>query len=490
MKQALTIILLFLSLTLFAADFKLPDETIVGSVSLPPDSIVIHKDMGTFFIFQKEDLIRYQAALPQKEVEKAPDSTDKNGFLSFFTGNQWQTDFKLLYSDPKNSYINLNNDTHYLKLNPDWSLFRTDFLWLSPKLKYAGFKPQIELKHNVFNSKMIHSKASSFSVNSNFDSQNLLKYLNHTSIYSGLMFSKQNDKDTLGFSKDVSCFDLLLNGEVELPFRFSRHQLKTGLLNNEFVLESHSMLGNYIPYTDYASLYVSVNKNMLFSLDFSKKVNLSDELSFVIKNEPYTTFNSIYDQSMANLHAMISDQKYQLQVPINTSLSLKTYYYLPVSMSYQLEWRKNQRIYAYSHLSEFYMIQYRNALINSVKASTCYQYNQFTFEYEVLAMISSVSDHHSKQIPYLPHLSNTIKAKTSFYGFDNVTELSFLNLRKDSLNQKMKSAVLLGNRTHYPWKYNLNFYMNLENIFNQEYQLYSWYPKQGINLQLGLNYIF
>lgn len=490
MKKYFIYALLCMSYLLNATDFKLPDETIIGTASQPADSVEIHKNLESFNRFKKDDMIKYQPYLNHRLITNEEYKSEKVAFIDLSMGNKWNTGLKLAYKDLKNEWLNLNLKVKYQKLSNDWSLYNQQIKWQSANLKWYKLQPQLNMKQHVFNSKDIHTRYNYISADSYFLPFDFFPL----SISTGFQYAKQIQRDSSGYTEKKSKYDLLLSSEFELftipKFNYRLYQVKCGVLNNLFLFESYSDMFSLKPFLDNTALYISINKNFVPSIEFEKSFHYSEDYTLILKNNPYTSYENSYEQSLSNIHADVRDMGYQLQVPINTSLTMNTFYYIPIHLSTQIEWRKNQAIYAYSQLNQLYDVNWRNAMIASFKANTSVFYKDYRFEYELDIKKSSVNHSKISQIPYMSHLNNSIKIDKRLGHFNHQTEVSLKNLRKDSLNKKMKSAFLVNHFVEYDWKHDFQFYLNTENIFNQKYQKYTYYPKTGITFQLGVNYQF
>ncbi|HPY96987.1 MAG TPA: hypothetical protein PL063_07215 [Candidatus Cloacimonadota bacterium] len=489
MKNILLAIMILSTLFLYAADFKLPDETIVGAVHSYSDSLVVHKSLKDMYLFKNDDLIKYQVYLPQNRVTKHNSSSLKNGVVTVFTGNHTKNDFNLIYLDKEKPYLNINTEAHYYKLSDNWSSFDSKINWKSPSFTIMKIKPEISWQHNVFNSPNSHSKADYISVESGFKTDEWLKYITDPYVFMALNNISQVKRDSSNAESNCTNFDVLLGFDFYTDYLPSYHNFKIGALKNHALYESNSSLDYDIPYIDKYSLYMSFNRNFIMSLYLEKQIPINDNYTVMIKNEPYTTNYSSFQQYETNYLSDVRDLKYEIQVPINTSVAMSSYYYLPYTISYQYEWRKNQPIYVYSD-SLLYDINYQNSSMNRLNASTFYKINNFKINYDLTLMRSTVINHAAKQIPYLPHLTNGLSVSYKYLNLQNKTELIIEALRKDSINKEMKNNYLINNYFEYNWKYDLNFYLNINNILNQQNKKYSYYPKQGIAAQFGVYYAF
>ncbi|HOQ80835.1 MAG TPA: hypothetical protein PLH63_07205, partial [Candidatus Cloacimonadota bacterium] len=435
MRNILLTIMILSTLFLYAADFKLPDETIVGAVHSYSDSLIVHKNLKDMYVFKNDDLIKYQVYLPQNRVTKHNNSGLNNGVVTVFTGNNTKNDLNLIYIDKDKPYLNINSEAHYYKLPDNWSSFDSKINWKSPSFTIMKIKPEISWQHNVFNSANSHSKADYISVESGFKTDEWIKYIVDPYVFLAFNGINQAKKDSSNTKSDCVNLDALLSFDLYTKYIPSYHSFKVGSLKNHILFESNTSLEYGIPYIDNYSLYMSLNRNFIMSMYLEKQIPISDNYTVMIKNEPYTTNYSSFHQYEMNYLSDINDLKYEIQAPINTSVAMSSYYYLPYTISYQYEWRKNQPIYVYGD-SLLYDINYRNSSINRVNASTFYKFNDFKIDYDLTFLRSTIWNHKAKQIPYLPHLTSGLSVSYKYLNFQNKTEFILEALRKDSLNNE------------------------------------------------------
>lgn len=483
-----SIILLWSSL--FSADIKLPDEVIVGVESLPPDSIVIHKDLNSFHILKKDDGLKYKPAIPQNSVNYRADRADKRSFLDIAFGNYWNLDAQLIYQDKERKALNLFFNEDYLSLNKDWSHHEMTMRWKSPEFGSLALKPIVQLKQSRFKTKENKNNALMFSVSSSIDLRDYLNYIQDAQFYLAFTSASQNNNDSLlSFKKDHQIPEFKMSSQWKFPFISENHDISLGFLKNQIVFSSQSGLENIIPWFDQSAIYQSFSRNYIPSLALSKSIRINDQMNLHLENKPYMSDELFYQQLNKNYYGINKHIRYQEQVPLNALISINAYTFLPFRLMSRTEWKKNQTIYDYTS-SALYSTRYLNSFIQHFTFDTQYQYLGFTFEDEFRFLISKTEDDVYDQIPYLAHLVNSFRLNKHFYYIDHQVEVLYLDLRKDSLNNKFKSNVLLNYRADYSWKYDLEFYLKMENLLHQKYYEYSLSPKQTFTGQLGLIWSF
>lgn len=491
MKQIIIIFSLILLFTsLFSADIKLPDEVIVGVESLPPDSIVIHKDLNPLHLIKKDESLKYKPGIPQNSVNYRSNQSDKSNYLDFAFGNYWNIDAQAIYQDKKLEALNLYFDEDFLALNKDWSHQEMTLRWKSPRFGALELKPVVQMKQSRFKTDEQKNTALMFSVGSTVELRDYLKYIQTAQFNLAFTTTSQKYDDSLSkFKKDHQVPELKLSTSWKFPFISEAHDISLAYLKNQVVFESQSDLNNIIPWFDESGIYQSFSRNYIPSLYFNKLIRVNDQMNVQIANIPYMGDVSFYQQMNKNYYGINKDIRYQEQVPLNAQISMNAYTFLPFRLMSRTEWKKNQAIYDYTS-SALYSTRYLNTFIQHFTFETQYQYHGFTFEDELRFLISKTEDDTYDQIPYLAHLSNSFRLKKHFYYLDHQVEMLYLDMRKDSGNHKFKSNVLLNYRADYSWKYDLDFYLRLENLLHQKYYEYSLTPKQTFCAQLGLIWNF
>ncbi|MDD2649726.1 MAG: TonB-dependent receptor [Candidatus Cloacimonetes bacterium] len=490
MKKLFILFMLLWSLKLIATDFQLPDETIVGTISMTPDSSVVHKSLKDYHRFKQYELIKYNPYLPQKDDMRYGGANLKNGIIRLFFGNYTKSDLYVIYDDYYNDYINLNAESHFLLLNKHWNFTDSRIGWKIPELGNAKLKPELTIHHNTFNSRKIDTNASHIGLETAFDLSEWVYFFQNTSLEIDYTNIKQEFNENNKIVNKIDNYDYLFKSEFNLPFTNINNSLSIGNLNEVFTFESNTNLANIVPEIDNTKLYMSLNKNFVMSLYLEKYMLFDNDYSVMIKNEPYTSFTDSYKQYTNNYHTSIKDMKYQTQSPINLSIAMNSSFYLPYTLLYQFEWRKNQAIYTLGDFDYVYDVKHKNSLLNTIKAYTYYQLYDLNFEYCFTAISSHIHDHEYKQIPFMPHIVNSLNIKYRYANFDAKTELKYVSERKDHTNNQISDAFLIDSILKYEWHHRFNLYLYVENLLNKPYKYYSYYPQQGIICQIGLDYRF
>lgn len=491
-KLSICAIISLICTLLFSADIKMPDEVIVGTVNLPADSVTIHKDLSSLQEIQKLDFLFYNPELQPDSKDYRLNTINKELYVSLFVGNHWKTDLKVNYRNKNNKFLNANAEYHYLQLSPNWSIATQNLNWDSPELKYYKLKPEVSFNHILFFNKYQNAKAYAFSLTTPLDISNYVKYINSLNLKTNIIGADQCFKINTNNQAKVSMndLDLLASTSLTLPFKVSSHDLNFGMLKGHFLYEYKVNTNDYIPWFDNTAFVLNYSRNILPSLYFSKSFKPDDNILINWINDPYISKESHYTSYVKNPSANINNTQYQIQSPLNMKLSMNYFTILPVYAAYQLSWNKNQEIYDYHNSFNFYDVNIENTFINRINLNTCYSYNKIDFDYTMEIIKSSPDRKKLDQIPYLAHFTNTFAVLYSKWNVNNRTELITLMNRKDSFNNELKDVLLLNSYFTYPWKYNLNFNLRLDNLLNAHYHRYTLTPKEGIQMQLGASYLF
>ena len=479
------LILLLNVTSVMAQQLRLPDEVIVGNVTVTPDSLDVNKDFSEFYKVHNLDRFIYRPVL-DKKLDFDKSRSNQNAYVYLSLNSRYHADLRVGLHSIETPEINLYARTSYEKLDDDFSALKMQADW-KPMTYYSDFKirPAFFFKksNNESNFDINESDFQSFELSvaatpNDFQPLNRVRLSIDFSMYehSNQVTNKDYKKNRISSDLNVNFDNFLFIEESDFNTYY-----KFGNVHYESNFYLNTFLNSF-------ALNLQLSKNFTPSILFEKSIYLTEFSEFSILNLPYLSKKSLSDYHDFFAFADINDIKYAEQVPLNLYLAYSLYNPLELQLSLNSSYHKNLYCMFYDGINAYYWIS-DNALRNSVNLDVKKNYYDFTFGLNSSYLLSNLTNIDIK-IPWEAHFKNSLSAGYRYKALSLELIGTTYMQRYDSFENKISDVFILSSSNSIDISRNFKMSLNFYNILNQKFYHVKGLPNNEFNAELSVRVLF
>jgi len=530
-RHFLLFVLLFSILS--AQQFRLPDEDIIGTFVATPDTLGISKDLSEFQRLNDVDRLMYSPVLGKRVEENF---ARQIGFV-YVRGNisplhDWDTPFqvdvRLGLESPTTPELNIFGRYYMAEYDENFKHRRMEFSWM-PNTSYTDWRirPGVYFSYGRHESVLIQRDIEDdIPVTQNVQDMDmtsvgfsLLARPSHRNPLNRMRLSMNYtvaNSDEFYFPDrwEYSINDIEIDYNLSLSFDSFLNKID---VNAHYKYENFHTSGNiflYNPFFSQFALHAQFSRYLWPSLLVEKSIPVNAQSKISLSNFPFmrTPSKSEFFNDFGNAifgHDTENEEvryiEYATQIPLNASISYSIFNPAEMIFGYNI-----QRAFNYYFVLPFFDIsdgvllsdpmgyawQSGDAWMHTLNFILRSRVNNFTFGLDAMFMLSELDvkdnillDDFIK-IPWEPHLKLSPSIAFRYRIFSTELVGDGLFERYDTNEDKLDDVFILSLRNNFNLHRNFKMGVNINNIFDMQYQRVSGMPKEGFNAEVVMRVLF